>query len=46
MNGGGGGMFSSVGTYLKDPGFWVSVLLVGIGLSIALTVVGAPGYRR
>jgi hypothetical protein len=39
-------MFQSVGTYLRDGGFWVSVVVVAVVVGAALTIVGAPGYRR
>jgi hypothetical protein len=42
----GGGMFANVGSYLKDPSFWVSVVTVSLVVGFALVMVGAPGYRR
>ena len=46
MNGQGGGAFTSFGTYAKDPGFWVAVVVVNLVVATVLVLAGAPGYRR
>jgi hypothetical protein len=39
-------MLSSAGASLKDPGFWLAVVIVNVVVSTALVLVGAPGFRR
>jgi len=42
---GGGGWFSSIGGYISDPGFWVSVVVVSVGVSIVFHMLRVPGSR-
>jgi hypothetical protein len=39
-------MLSSAKDRLKDPGFWVSVVVVNLVVATVLVLVGAPGNRR
>jgi hypothetical protein len=38
-------MLQRVTVYLKDPGFWISVVVVSVVVSTALVMVKAPGHR-
>lgn len=39
-------MFSSTGGYLRDGGFWLSVVIVNLVVATALVLLRVPGYRR
>jgi hypothetical protein len=45
-SGSGGGVLASTTGYLKDPGFWVSVVVVNLVVSFGLVLLGAPGFKR
>lgn len=46
MNGQGGGFgLGSVGSYVGDLGFWVSVVIVSIGVNLVFHMLKLPGSR-